>query len=338
MREHSGNGKGSERRRSTRRPLSTRVAVKTDRAIFSSPFALPESIDLSQWAEAWEVGNLGQYVVNSAIVTAASVTLILVIGSAAAYAFSRFRFRGRTFAMALFVLGLLLPLQSYFIAQSRLFVDKSVFKRDDDSSTGNDAEEVAANKFAAALLMPAALVRSEIAKQGLDLDDEDDVATLALTNTALTRTGLAAVTFNGSGAASDKSISVYQLTGGAASNTFDLNGLAVAAPNGTTNTVLSGAWNSLGELYTEDGKSKRSTESLTDAYYMHLRGIVQYTPAPGEPTFEYERALFDASNVCRFISELESNGDRKRIYKGYSDRYIAQLTKEFPNSAFLKKK
>lgn len=63
--------------------------------------------------------------------------------------------------------------------QQRLFVDKSVFKRDDDSSTGNDAEEVEANKFAAALLMPAVLVRSEIAKQGLDLDDEDDVATLA---------------------------------------------------------------------------------------------------------------------------------------------------------------
>lgn len=63
--------------------------------------------------------------------------------------------------------------------QQRLFVDKSVFKRDDDSSTGNDAEEVEANKFAAALLMPAVLVRSEIAKQGLDLDDEEDVATLA---------------------------------------------------------------------------------------------------------------------------------------------------------------
>jgi raffinose/stachyose/melibiose transport system permease protein len=96
-------------------------SFKTDRAIFSSPFALPESIDLSQWARAWEVGNLGQYALNSFIVTAASVTLILVIGSAAAYAFSRFRFQCRTFAMALFVLGLLLPLHSYFIAQSHLF-------------------------------------------------------------------------------------------------------------------------------------------------------------------------------------------------------------------------
>jgi raffinose/stachyose/melibiose transport system permease protein len=101
-------------------------SFKTDRAIFSSPFALPESIDLSRWAEAWEVGRLGQYALNSAIVTGASVTLILVIGSAAAYAFSRFRFPGRTLAMALFVLGLLLPLQSYFIAQSRLFTDLAI--------------------------------------------------------------------------------------------------------------------------------------------------------------------------------------------------------------------
>jgi raffinose/stachyose/melibiose transport system permease protein len=101
-------------------------SFKTDRAIFSSPFALPESIDLSRWIEAWEVGHLGQYAINSAIVTGVSVTLILVFGSAAAYAFSRFRFPGRTLAMALFVLGLLLPLQSYFIAQSRLFTDLAI--------------------------------------------------------------------------------------------------------------------------------------------------------------------------------------------------------------------
>jgi Zn-dependent peptidase ImmA (M78 family) len=63
--------------------------------------------------------------------------------------------------------------------QQRLFVDKSVFKRDDDSSTGNDVEEVAANSFAAALLMPEVLVRSEIERQQFDLDDEDDVSNLA---------------------------------------------------------------------------------------------------------------------------------------------------------------
>ncbi len=101
-------------------------SFKTDRAIFTSPFALPETIDLSVWVEAWEVGNLGQYALNSAIVTGVSVTAILVIGSAAAYAFSRYRFRGRGLAMGLIALGLLLPLQSYFIAQSNLFTQLAI--------------------------------------------------------------------------------------------------------------------------------------------------------------------------------------------------------------------
>jgi raffinose/stachyose/melibiose transport system permease protein len=96
-------------------------SFKDNASIFASPFALPEAIDFSSWAEAWEVGNLGAYALNSAITTAASVTLILLFGSAAAFAFSRYRFRGRTLLMSLVALGLLLPLQSYFIAQSTMF-------------------------------------------------------------------------------------------------------------------------------------------------------------------------------------------------------------------------
>ena len=101
-------------------------SFKTNRAIFSSPFALPETIDLSRWAEAWEVGRLGRYALNSAIVTGASVFLILLLGAAAAFAFSRYRFRGRRLVMGLFALGLLLPIQSYFIAQSNLFTQLAI--------------------------------------------------------------------------------------------------------------------------------------------------------------------------------------------------------------------
>ncbi len=101
-------------------------SFKTNQAIFASPFSLPESIDLSRWVDAWEVGNLGRYALNSAIVTGTSVFFILVIGSAAAFAFSRYRFRGRALAMGLFALGLLLPLQSYFIAQSNLFTQLAI--------------------------------------------------------------------------------------------------------------------------------------------------------------------------------------------------------------------
>lgn len=96
-------------------------SFKSNADIFSAPLALPTNIDLSRWAEAWEVGNIGHYALNSVIVTGTSVFSILWIGAGAAFAFSRYRFHGRRLLMGIFALGLLLPLQSYFIAQSTLF-------------------------------------------------------------------------------------------------------------------------------------------------------------------------------------------------------------------------
>lgn len=101
-------------------------SFKSNSAIFSTPFALPESIDLGQWAQAWDVGHIGQYALNSVIVTGVSVLAILVLGSGAAFAFSRYRFAGRGFFMGALALGLLLPLQSYFIAQSTMFTDLAI--------------------------------------------------------------------------------------------------------------------------------------------------------------------------------------------------------------------
>jgi len=64
--------------------------------------------------------------------------------------------------------------------RSQLFIDPFViFRRDDNSATGNDKQEVEANRFGAALLMPATLVHKEIKKHALDLDDEDALGFLA---------------------------------------------------------------------------------------------------------------------------------------------------------------
>jgi Zn-dependent peptidase ImmA (M78 family) len=61
--------------------------------------------------------------------------------------------------------------------QGQLFIDKNytVFLRDQRSAIGQDVQEIQANQFAAALLMPAELIRQEIVDIGFDLgDDEDD--------------------------------------------------------------------------------------------------------------------------------------------------------------------
>jgi len=96
-------------------------SFKTNRETFRDPLALPTRIDFGVWADAWRIGNLGRYAINSTIVTTSTVVLILLFAALAAYAFSRFEFGGSSLLLGLLLLGLLMPLQSYFIAQNSMF-------------------------------------------------------------------------------------------------------------------------------------------------------------------------------------------------------------------------
>jgi Zn-dependent peptidase ImmA (M78 family) len=61
-----------------------------------------------------------------------------------------------------------------------LFIDGYVvFRPDGISTAGSDHKEVQANLFGAALLMAASLVRIDIRKHDLDLDDEEAFSFLA---------------------------------------------------------------------------------------------------------------------------------------------------------------
>jgi len=95
-------------------------SFKTNRKIFSEPFALPESLNFGRWAEAWQSGHLSRYAFNSVIVTSVTVLFVLFFASMAAYAFSKWRFKGGKLLLSLFIAGLFLPVQSYFIAQNEL--------------------------------------------------------------------------------------------------------------------------------------------------------------------------------------------------------------------------
>ena len=95
-------------------------SFKSQSQIFDSPWSLPTSFDLSILGEAWRRGGLGTYVLNSILVTTISVVWILLFGSMAAFALSRLKFRLLGFFLVLLALGLLLPVQAYFVAQSTL--------------------------------------------------------------------------------------------------------------------------------------------------------------------------------------------------------------------------
>jgi len=63
-------------------------SLKTNGEILSSPFAMPHTPDLSSYGRAWERG-VGQYFMNSALVTVVSVLLTTLISAWAAFGLSR---------------------------------------------------------------------------------------------------------------------------------------------------------------------------------------------------------------------------------------------------------
>ena len=82
--------------------------------------SLPTSIDLQSYADAWTRGNLRAFLPNSFIITLPALVITLTLSSLAAYALSRFRFRGRTFILAVFVGGMMLPFQILLLPVFRL--------------------------------------------------------------------------------------------------------------------------------------------------------------------------------------------------------------------------
>lgn len=75
------------------------------------PFALPAAPTFDNFVVAWNVGNLGSALMNSAFITVVTVTLVVVFASSAAYALVRVTSRWSNLVYFVFLAGLLLPAQ-----------------------------------------------------------------------------------------------------------------------------------------------------------------------------------------------------------------------------------
>lgn len=89
-------------------------AFKTQAEIRLSPWALPTRPEWRNFAQAWQ-GDMGLYLLNSVIVTALAVAIILVLSAPAAYAFARLRFSGSTLLLGFILSGLLIPVHAVLV-------------------------------------------------------------------------------------------------------------------------------------------------------------------------------------------------------------------------------
>lgn len=85
-------------------------------------FSWPSEFTLENYSRAFATGNLGMNIVNSLIVTLGASALIVVAGMMAAYALEVLGFRLSNLVRALFMLGIIVPVQ---IALVPLFIDYS---------------------------------------------------------------------------------------------------------------------------------------------------------------------------------------------------------------------
>jgi len=101
-------------------------AFKTTPQIFQSPFSIPDFSNVGNFVKIWTETNFLRYLLNSFVVTGASMVLILTLGTMAAYAIGRYTFTGSGFILMFFLAGLTLPLKLAIIPLFILMRDLSI--------------------------------------------------------------------------------------------------------------------------------------------------------------------------------------------------------------------
>ncbi|GAA2212268.1 carbohydrate ABC transporter permease [Nonomuraea monospora] len=90
-------------------------SLKTAKEIFASPFSLPATWQLDNWARAWQVSEFGPAILRTVVVVAATAAGTVALAAPAAYALSRFRTRSASPLTSFFALGLGIPVQAIML-------------------------------------------------------------------------------------------------------------------------------------------------------------------------------------------------------------------------------
>ena len=91
-------------------------SLKSNEEIFgANVMGLPQNWLWSNYSRALNVGNMGQYFLNSLIVTAVSIVFVLVAAIMATYAMTRLQWKGRKKMNSFFMLGLTIPIHAAIV-------------------------------------------------------------------------------------------------------------------------------------------------------------------------------------------------------------------------------
>lgn len=95
-------------------------SLKTKQEYLRNVFSLPSVPMFSNYADAVRVGKLQSGVLNSAIISALSVSVIITMAFVIGYCLARYKFKGRNFLYIFFISGMMVPIHALMVP---LFVE-----------------------------------------------------------------------------------------------------------------------------------------------------------------------------------------------------------------------
>ena len=106
------------------------ASIKQNSEFYGNPWALPLGFYWQNFVNAWTTAKMGDYMLNSVLVTALALAILLVVALPAAYCLSRFKFWGGKFLNTAFMAGL-------FINVNYIVVPIFLMLRDGDTFLKN---------------------------------------------------------------------------------------------------------------------------------------------------------------------------------------------------------
>ena len=77
------------------------ASIKQNKEFYGNPWTLPKGFYFQNFIDAWNTAKMGDYMLNSVLVTALALVILLIVALPAAYCLSRFKFKGSTFFLML---------------------------------------------------------------------------------------------------------------------------------------------------------------------------------------------------------------------------------------------
>ena len=105
------------------------ASIKQNEEFYRNPWALPAGVYFQNFVDAWQKADMGSYMLNSVIVTALALAILIIVALPAAYVLSRFNFKSRSFWSTMFMGGLFINVNYIVVPIFLMLSDWDIFLR-----------------------------------------------------------------------------------------------------------------------------------------------------------------------------------------------------------------